>query len=49
MVGFPMDATWKTVAEIAVERGIDLKAAQTLVEESNCPTVFGLHGTVYLI
>ncbi|GJD60303.1 hypothetical protein MPEAHAMD_0439 [Methylobacterium frigidaeris] len=40
---------WKTVAELAAERNIDLKAAQTLVDASNCPKVFGLHGTVYLI
>ena len=44
-----MTATWKTVAQIAAERGIDLKAAQALADASNCPKVFGLHGTAYLI
>jgi hypothetical protein len=42
-------ATWKTVAELAAERSIDLATAQTLVDATNCPKVFGLHGTVYLI
>lgn len=40
---------WTTVAELAAERSIDLKAARTLAEASNCPKVFGLHGTVYPI
>lgn len=40
---------WKTVAELAAERNIDLATAQALVDATNCPKVFGLHGTVYLI
>ncbi|MGX7708129.1 hypothetical protein [Methylobacterium sp. Gmos1] len=40
---------WKTVAELAAERNIDLATAQSMVDAANCPKVFGLHGTVYLI
>ncbi len=49
MMGYLMNASWKTISQIAAEKGIDLKAAQDLVEASNCPKVFGLHGTAYLI
>jgi hypothetical protein len=44
-----MNTSWKTIPQIAAERGIDLKAAQDLVDSANCPKVFGLHGTAYLI
>ena len=44
-----MTTSWKTVAQIAAEKGMNLEAAQALVEQSNCPKVFGLHGTAYLI
>jgi hypothetical protein len=44
-----MNPSWKTVSQIAAERGITLKEAQALADASNCPKVFGLHGTAYLI
>ncbi|GJD58292.1 hypothetical protein [Methylobacterium dankookense] len=44
-----MQATWMTLPEIAQARRISMEDAQRLVDEANCPKVFRLHGTVYLL
>lgn len=44
-----MQAMWMTLPEIAQARRISLEEAQKLVDEANCPKVFKLHGTVYLV
>jgi hypothetical protein len=44
-----MQARWMTLPEIAQARQISLEEAQRLVDEANCPKVFRLHGTVYLV
>ncbi len=44
-----MQSKWMTLSEIAVARNISLGDAQRFVDASNCPKVFKLHGTVYLV
>ncbi len=44
-----MTPSWKTLAEVAAARNIKIEKARALVDASNCPKVFGLHGTTYLI
>jgi hypothetical protein len=44
-----MTARWMTLPEIAQARQISLDAARRLVDATDCPKVFRIDGTRYLI